>query len=65
MRIGEYAHEAKHRGFDTWDLRYVALDSKATLSFFTDPDGVVSEAVVRFEDVAASVRYNRVKDETG
>jgi hypothetical protein len=63
VQVGEFDLDAKHRSFETWDLRYVALAASATLSFFTGADGAVTEAVLQFEHVAAPIRYVRVPEE--
>ena len=60
FRLGECDVEATHRHLDTWDLTYAPLDTDATVSFTTDADGEVCEAVVVFEiDETQPVRYER------
>jgi len=63
VQVGEFDLETRHRSFETWDLHYVALSANATLSFFTDADGRVTEAVLQFEHVAAPNRFVRVAEE--
>lgn len=63
VTVGEFEHEARHRHFDTWDLRYVALDVDETLTFNTDADGVVAEALIRFEPEAEPIRFRRTSRE--
>jgi hypothetical protein len=60
IRVGEYDQSTTHRHYDTWDIHYVALDGRATVAFFTDADGAVTEAVVTFEQAPAPIRYARV-----
>jgi len=60
VTVGEFEHDARHRHFDTWDLRYVALDADEMLTFNTDADGVVAEALIRFEPEAEPIRFRRV-----
>lgn len=60
FRLGEFAVTSTHRHFDTWDINYEALDAKATVTFVTDADGAVAEAVVDFEvEDSGPIRYLR------
>jgi len=56
-RIGEFDLDARHRHFETWDLRYDALDADLTLTFVTLSDGRVQEALVEVE--SETVRFRR------
>ena len=64
VQLGEFGQETKHRHYDTWDLHYVALDSNAVMTFNTDADGVIAEAVVTYDGAPAPIRYLRVREGT-
>jgi CubicO group peptidase (beta-lactamase class C family) len=59
VTVGSEPFEARHRHYDTWDLRYPDLDFDVTVSFNTDPAGVVSEAVLPMDAAAAPIRFSR------
>ncbi|HET6793497.1 MAG TPA: serine hydrolase [Acidimicrobiales bacterium] len=59
FRVGESEVGARHRHFDTWDLRYEPLEVDLTASFYTGPDGVVSEVVVPMDPECEPVRFGR------
>jgi CubicO group peptidase (beta-lactamase class C family) len=58
VRLGEFDLEARHRHYDTWELRYAPLDVDFTLTFGTDATGAVSEAVLSEQD-GVTVRFAR------
>ncbi len=57
--LGSEELACRHRHYDTWDLRYEDLDFKVTLTFYTDPEGVVSEAILPLEAGSAPIRFGR------
>jgi CubicO group peptidase (beta-lactamase class C family) len=61
VRAGEADLTVKHRGYDTWDLRYEPLDADLTVTFAGGPDGAVVEAAVVFDDPERPVRYRRTE----
>lgn len=63
INVGEFEQVTTHRQLDSWDIHYVALDSRGAVAFFTDADGIVAEAVATFEQAPDPVRYVRVKEE--
>lgn len=60
VRVGEMPMTATHRNLDTWDLRYDVLDVDFPLTFLTDADGQVAEALVALEDATGPTRFRRV-----
>lgn len=65
FRLGEFPVTSAHRHFDTWDITYEALDAKATVTFGTDAEGTVAEAIVNFDvDDSGPIRYVR-RETTG
>jgi hypothetical protein len=59
FRLGEFDLEAKHRHYDTWELRYAALEIDFTVTFVTDAEGVVAEAVLPLDPTCAPTRFAR------
>jgi CubicO group peptidase (beta-lactamase class C family) len=59
VQLGESFLPATHRRFETWDLLYPALDERTTVTFFTDADGIVSEAVLPLDPTAPPIRLKR------
>ena len=62
VRIGDCDVAAKHRHFETWDLRYEALAADFPATFHASADGAVTAVVVDWEDDSA-VRFERVTGE--
>ena len=62
VRIGEFDVEARHRHFETWDLRYDALDADFPATFQTNADGVVTALVIEFEP-DTTARFERATGE--
>jgi CubicO group peptidase (beta-lactamase class C family) len=50
FRIGDYAVGSQHRHFETWELRYDALDADGTATFSADAAGAIDGVAVRFDD---------------
>jgi CubicO group peptidase (beta-lactamase class C family) len=61
VRLGEYELEPRHRHYDTWDLRYRPLDQEFPLTFVTDADGVVAEAVSPLDPQSDPIRFRRAR----
>ena len=59
VRIGDRDLTTTHRHFDTWDVRYEALELDLTVTFVVDAEGLVSEAVVPLEQDLPT-RFRRV-----
>ncbi|HEV2370083.1 MAG TPA: DUF3471 domain-containing protein, partial [Acidimicrobiales bacterium] len=59
VRVGESALTCRHRHYDTWDLRYEPLGLDLTVTFFTDPDGKVTEAVLPMDAETGPARFRR------
>jgi hypothetical protein len=60
FHVGEFAVTSTHRHFDTWDINYEPLGAKGTVTFITDANGLVTEAVVAFEvEESGPIRYLR------
>lgn len=59
FRLGEFDLEAAHRHYDTWELRYAALEVDFTATFVTDADGVVAEAVLPLDPTSSPARFAR------
>lgn len=60
VRLGAADLQTRHRHFDTWDLHYAPLDEDFPLTFVTDADGVVAEAVSPLDSDSDPVRFRRV-----
>jgi hypothetical protein len=60
--LGELDLSATHRHFDTWTARYEALDIDFPVTFFTDADGLITEALAGLESLVAPIRFRRVPD---
>jgi len=61
VRVGEADLTARHRGYDSWDLRYEPLDADLVVTFAGGPDGGVAEASVVFDDPEQPIRYRRTE----
>lgn len=59
VRVGECDLACTHRHYDTWDLRYEPLELDLTITFFTDADGTVAEAVLPLDAETGPVRFHR------
>jgi CubicO group peptidase (beta-lactamase class C family) len=59
VRLGELDLVTRHRHFDTWTALYEALHTEFPITFVTDAEGVISEAVVPLEDAVPAVRFTR------
>lgn len=62
VRMGDFDVVAKHRHYETWDLRYDALGADFPATFLTNADGVVAAVEVEFEP-GSTVRFDRVAGE--
>jgi CubicO group peptidase (beta-lactamase class C family) len=60
VRIGESDVTALHRLHDTWNLHYAPLELDLPVTFVTDADGLVAEAVVPLEPTCGVTRFRRV-----
>lgn len=57
---------ARHRGHETWELRYEPLEATYPLTFASGPDGTITEAVAPLDDATSPVRFQRVaREESG
>lgn len=63
FRLGDLDLESKHRHFDTWDLKYAPLQASWTITFVTDADGLISEAVIPLEPELDPIRFRRATDD--
>lgn len=63
VRLGEAELKTTHRHLDTWDLHYAPLDEDFPLTFVTDADGTVAEAVAPLDLETGLVRFHRVPAE--
>ena len=59
VRVGECELACSHRHYDTWDLHYEPLELDLTVTFNTDAEGTVSEAVLPLDDQTGPVRFRR------
>ena len=59
LRIAATDLPAKHRHYETWDLRYEPLDVPTTVTFGADPDGKVVEAVAPLDADTEPIRFRR------
>jgi len=59
VRFGEADLTAKHRHYETWDLRYDPLDTEFAATFWTDAAGAVTAVVAELEP-GSQVRFERV-----
>ena len=60
VRIGEADLIASHRHLDTWDLHYEPLEVDFALTFGTDADGAVADAVLASDAMESKVRFTRL-----
>lgn len=60
VRAGAYDLDTRHRHFDTWDLRYDQLDVDVALTFVTNSDGTVDEAVAELDPQTDPIRFRRL-----
>jgi len=63
LQVGELEFATAHRHFETWTIAYDLLHATYPLTFVTDPDGFVSEAVIPFEDGIPPIRFLRRRDD--
>jgi CubicO group peptidase (beta-lactamase class C family) len=63
VTVGEFEHDVRHRHFDTWDLRYSALDFEVPLTFFTAADGAVADVFIQFDEETGPIRFRKRRDE--
>ena len=59
VRFGEFDVTTTHRHYETWDLRYDALDADLAVTFVGAPDGRVVGALVEPEPGAEPIRFRR------
>jgi CubicO group peptidase (beta-lactamase class C family) len=59
VELGELKVTSKHRHYDTWDLDYEPLADSWPLSFVTNIDGQIAEAVIAFDPSVAPIRFAR------
>jgi CubicO group peptidase (beta-lactamase class C family) len=64
VRVGHSDLEATHRHYDTWTLRYPALEATFPVTFGSDPDGTIAEAAIPFEEGRPPIRFARVAEAT-
>jgi CubicO group peptidase (beta-lactamase class C family) len=64
IQVGSTRMTARHRHFDTWEFHYEQLEESFPVTFVTDADGFVAEAVVPFEPAVAPIRFRRRPDPT-
>ena len=64
FELGELALSADHRHFDTWTARYEPLDTSFAVTFITDAESAVAEAVADLEPSVTPVRFVRRPDAT-
>ncbi len=62
MRLGDSDLVSRHRGDDTRTLCYRPLDEEFPLTFVTDPDGLVAEAVAVLDDGTEPIRFRRAPE---
>ena len=58
--LGELPFSATHRHFDTWTCRYEPFEQSFPVTFVTDAEGAVAEAVAGLEDQTPAIRFTRV-----
>lgn len=60
LRLGTSELPARHRGFETWDVRYEPLDLDLAVTFGTDATGAVADAVIDL-DPTGPTRFRRTE----
>lgn len=59
FRLGELTFTGRHRHYDTWTLEYQPLEETTSVTFRTDADGNVREAVLPLEPETGDVVFVR------
>jgi CubicO group peptidase (beta-lactamase class C family) len=62
MRLGELVLITSHRHFDTWTAEYPPLAETVSVTFCTDADGNVRDAVLPLDDSTGEVTFRRRPD---